>query len=113
MYVICIFLCFNDIDVCIGKSGVFVGRLRNSDIYRNLRAVTGGPELATTVRSMAKDYDLIVVGRDHGMASPDFTGVKEWMELPELGVIGDLLAVRDLKYKLSVLLVQQQQQQIA
>jgi len=34
----------------------------------------------------------------------------EWVELPELGVIGDLLAARDLSSKVSVLVVQQQQQ---
>ncbi|ESQ45930.1 hypothetical protein EUTSA_v10011078mg [Eutrema salsugineum] len=71
-------------------------------------SVTGGPELATTVRLLAEEYDLMVVGRDHGKASPDFSGLKEWMELPELGVIGDLLAVRDLKSRLSVLVVQHQ-----
>ncbi|KAG7559708.1 Cation/H+ exchanger [Arabidopsis thaliana x Arabidopsis arenosa] len=74
------------------------------------RIVTGGPEVATTVRSLSEDYDLMVVGRDHGMASPDFDGLKEWIELPELGVIGDLLAARDLDSRVNVLVVQQQQQ---
>ncbi|KAL1214840.1 Cation/H(+) antiporter 12 [Cardamine amara subsp. amara] len=74
------------------------------------RFVNGGPELATTVRLLSEDFDLMVVGRDHGMATPDFSGITEWIELPELGVIGDLLAAKDLNSRVSVLVVQQQQQ---
>ncbi|KAL1200886.1 Cation/H(+) antiporter 12 [Cardamine amara subsp. amara] len=74
------------------------------------RFVNGGPEVATTIRLLSKDFDLMVVGRDHGMATPDFSGLKEWIELPELGVIGDLLAATDLNSRVSVLVVQQQQQ---
>lgn len=75
------------------------------------RIVIDGPEVATTVRLLSEDYDLMVLGRDHGMATPDFDGLKEWIELPELGVIGDLLAAKDLNSRVSVLVVQQQQQQ--
>ncbi|EOA25184.1 hypothetical protein CARUB_v10018495mg [Capsella rubella] len=75
------------------------------------RIVTGGPEVATMVRLLSEEYDLMVLGRDHGTATPDFDGVKEWIELPELGVIGDLLAAKDLDSRVSVLVVQQQQQQ--
>ncbi|VVB10816.1 unnamed protein product [Arabis nemorensis] len=71
--------------------------------------LNSGPDVATTVRLISGEYDLIVVGRDHGEATPDFSGLTEWMELPELGVIGDLLAARDLKSTASVLVVQQQQ----
>ncbi|XP_010430977.1 PREDICTED: cation/H(+) antiporter 12-like [Camelina sativa] len=88
--------------------------LRNTEasncISYTERIVTGGPEVATTVRLLSEAYDLMVLGRDHGMAQPDFDGLKEWTELPELGVIGDLLAARDLDSRVSVLVVQQQQQ---
>ncbi|CAN8255062.1 unnamed protein product [Cochlearia groenlandica] len=73
------------------------------------RTVTGGPDLAITVRLLSREYDLMVVGRDHGTASPDFNGITEWIELRELGVIGDLLATKDLNSTASVLVVQQQQ----
>ncbi|KAF8083463.1 hypothetical protein N665_0771s0002 [Sinapis alba] len=82
----------------------------NINIAYTERIVTGGPEVPTTVRLLSEEYDLMVVGRNHGTSSPDFSGLIEWMELPELGVIGDLLAVRDLRSSVSVLIVQQQQQ---
>ncbi|CAA7025630.1 unnamed protein product [Microthlaspi erraticum] len=89
-----------------------IKELKNSETTNNFayieRNVHGGPEVATTVLFLAEEYDLMVVGRDHGMSSPDFSGLKEWIELPELGVIGDLLAVRDLRSRVSVLVVQQQ-----
>ncbi|XP_010536248.1 PREDICTED: cation/H(+) antiporter 10 [Tarenaya hassleriana] len=74
------------------------------------KVVNSGPEVARTVRGIGKDYDLMIVGRDHGEASPDFSGLEGWMEMPELGVIGDLLAARDLNSHVSVLVVQQQRQ---
>ncbi|XP_019090085.1 PREDICTED: cation/H(+) antiporter 9-like [Camelina sativa] len=73
------------------------------------KIVTGGPAVATTVRLVAKDNDLVIVGRGHDDESMDFTGLAEWMELPELGVIGDLLASKELRSRVSVLVVQQQQ----
>ncbi|ESQ37525.1 hypothetical protein EUTSA_v10002941mg [Eutrema salsugineum] len=73
------------------------------------RTMRGGPEVATTIRLLSQDYDLMVVGRDHSKAKPDFSGLTEWIELSELGVIGDLLAARDLENRVSVLVVQQQQ----
>ncbi|KAG2329959.1 hypothetical protein Bca52824_001139 [Brassica carinata] len=83
----------------------------NKNIAYTERIVTGGPEVATTVRLLSEEYDLMVVGRNHGLSSPDFSGLIEWMELPELGVIGDLLADRDLRSSVSVLVVQQQLQE--
>lgn len=74
------------------------------------KIVKGGPAVATTVRLMAEDNDLMIVGRDHDDDSLDFLGLAEWMELPELGIIGDLLASKDLRTRVSVLVVQQQQQ---
>ncbi|KAL9280312.1 Cation/H(+) antiporter 9 [Arabidopsis thaliana] len=74
------------------------------------KVVNGGPAVATTVRLVAEDHDLMIVGRDHEDYSLDLTGLAQWMELPELGVIGDLLASKDLRARVSVLVVQQQQQ---
>ncbi|VVB17232.1 unnamed protein product [Arabis nemorensis] len=74
------------------------------------KTVNDGPAVATTVRLLAEDNDLMIVGRDHDDELLDFSGLKEWMELPELGVVGDLLASKDLRTRVSVLVVQQQQQ---
>ncbi|KAF8111464.1 hypothetical protein N665_0075s0010 [Sinapis alba] len=41
------------------------------------KTFTDGPEVASTIRFLSKDYDLIVVGRNHGMAIPDFSGMTE------------------------------------
>ncbi|GMJ00813.1 ARABIDOPSIS THALIANA CATION/H+ EXCHANGER 3, cation/H+ exchanger 3 [Hibiscus trionum] len=67
-----------------------------------------GPEAARIVQSIADDYDLFIVGRRHGVDSVQTTGLSEWSELPELGVLGDLLASTDLSTGASVLVVQQQ-----
>ncbi|KFK27610.1 hypothetical protein AALP_AA8G406000 [Arabis alpina] len=75
------------------------------------KTVQGGPAVATTVRLLAEGNDLMIVGRDHDDALLDFSGLVEWMELPELGVVGDLLASKELRTRVSVLVVQQQQQQ--
>ncbi|CAN8244332.1 unnamed protein product [Cochlearia groenlandica] len=72
--------------------------------------VNGGPAVTTTVKLLSEDKDLMIVGRDHDDNVLDFSGLAEWMELPELGVIGDLLASKDLRTRVSVLVVQQQQQ---
>ncbi|EOA22938.1 hypothetical protein CARUB_v10003674mg [Capsella rubella] len=74
------------------------------------KIVNSGPAVATTVNLVAEDNDLMIVGRDHDDDSLDFKGLAEWMELPELGVIGDLLASKELRTRVSVLVVQQQQQ---
>ncbi|KAG7633329.1 Cation/H+ exchanger [Arabidopsis suecica] len=82
----------------------------NKDIDYIERIVTSSVEVVKAVQLLAEEYDLMVVGRDHDMTSQDLSGLMEWVELPELGVIGDLLAARDLSSKVSVLVVQQQQQ---
>ncbi|KAF5744763.1 putative monovalent cation:proton antiporter [Tripterygium wilfordii] len=70
--------------------------------------VKDGPETALIIREMAEEYDLIIVGRRHGVECPQTTGLAEWSEFPELGVIGDLLASPDLNIRASVLIIQQQ-----
>lgn len=91
----------NDLKETYASSGNFV--------YAE-KIVNGGPAVATAVRLAAEDYDLMIVGRGRDDDLLDVSGLAEWMELPELGVIGDLLACKDLKTRVSVLVVQQQQQ---
>lgn len=69
-----------------------------------------GSETAEIVRSIGDEYDLIIVGRRDGVDSPQTSGLMEWNEFPELGIIGDMLASADTQFKASTLVVQQQQQ---
>ncbi|GMG98206.1 hypothetical protein Nepgr_000046 [Nepenthes gracilis] len=71
-----------------------------------------GAETALRLRSMVGDYNLIVVGRRYNLDSPQTSGLMEWVEIRELGIIGDLLSSPDLHCKTSILVVQQQQQWI-
>lgn len=74
------------------------------------KIIKGGPAVTTAVRMAAEENDLMIVGRDHDEDSLDYSGLVDWMELPELGVIGDLLASKELETRVSVLVVKQQQQ---
>jgi len=42
------------------------------------------------------DYDLILAGRCHETEPEALSNVSEWMNLPELGPIGDILASEDI-----------------
>lgn len=73
------------------------------------KAVAGGPDTARIIHSMVNEYNLIIVGRRDNMESPQTSGLKEWSEFPELGILGDLFASADYSGRCSVLVVQQQQ----
>lgn len=66
-------------------------------------------ELATAVRGLGNRYDLIIVGKHHD-DSAFFHGLGEWIDCPELGIIGDILAASESEdlQRASVLVVQQQ-----
>lgn len=87
-------------------------KLSGAAIAGNLRfreeRVEDGPELALRVRSLEEAYDLIIVGRRHGGDSRMLAGLTEWVEFPELGPVGDILASADINRPVSVLVVQQQ-----
>ncbi|MBA0708362.1 hypothetical protein Golax_023493 [Gossypium laxum] len=67
-----------------------------------------GSQTIKLVRSIANDYDLMIVGRHYGVESVLLEGLSEWSEFPELGIVGDLFASMDLNSRVSVLVVQQQ-----
>ncbi|KAI4379171.1 hypothetical protein MLD38_005501 [Melastoma candidum] len=71
--------------------------------------VEDGPETAKLVREMVYEFNLVIVGRRYGVECAVTSGLQEWAELPELGVLGDLLASSDLDTKASALVIQQQQ----
>ncbi|KAK7315154.1 hypothetical protein VNO77_33687 [Canavalia gladiata] len=72
------------------------------------KIVKDGPETALVIRSLAIEYDLIIVGRQAGIETPQTSGLLQWSEYPELGVLGDLLASTDAAGKASVFVIQQQ-----
>ncbi|KAH9714170.1 Cation/H(+) antiporter 3 [Citrus sinensis] len=68
-----------------------------------------GPETTVIIRSMVNEFDLILVGRRYNLESQQTSGLKEWSEFPELGILGDLLASVEFSGRCSTLVVQQQQ----
>ncbi|XP_031384632.1 cation/H(+) antiporter 4-like [Punica granatum] len=71
--------------------------------------VRDGPQSALLIRSMVDEFDLIMVGRRYGMECTQTSGLGDWNEVDELGVLGDLLASADLHTDASLLVVQRQQ----
>ncbi|KAI4332055.1 hypothetical protein L6164_016994 [Bauhinia variegata] len=69
--------------------------------------VNNGEQTVAAIRSMNSGHDLLIVGRGQDIVSPLTSGLTDWSECPELGVIGDLLASSDFATTASVLVVQQ------
>ncbi|CAJ2668218.1 unnamed protein product [Trifolium pratense] len=67
-----------------------------------------GSQTACFLREIVNEHDYFIVGRRHGIRSPQTDGLSEWSEFPELGAIGDFLASPDLNSCASVMVVQQQ-----
>ncbi|KAK4784245.1 hypothetical protein SAY86_018613 [Trapa natans] len=86
--------------------------VKMNEAGRNVRyrreMVHDGPETALLVRTMANEFDLVMVGRRYGMECTQTSGLAHWIEVSELGVLGDLLASPDLHTDSSVLVIQQQ-----
>ncbi|CAN0887983.1 Cation/H(+) antiporter 4 [Linum grandiflorum] len=72
--------------------------------------VEDGHQTAMAIRSRAENHDLFLVGRRQNgdVESPQTVGLDQWSEFPELGVVGDLLASKNMKTKGGVLIMQQQ-----
>ncbi|KAK4489314.1 hypothetical protein RD792_005118 [Penstemon davidsonii] len=81
--------------------------LGNQNFIFQEQVVKDGVGLATSLRGLESNFDLIIVGRHH-QASGILMGLGAWSECPELGVIGDILASPDFGSTASVLVVQQQ-----
>ncbi|KAE8724257.1 Detected protein of unknown function [Hibiscus syriacus] len=65
-----------------------------------------GKELTVTLKEMENKFELFIVGRREGLKSSIRTELHDMIECPELGVIGDLLALSDSATS-SVLVVKQ------
>lgn len=70
--------------------------------------VEEGFETLRIINAIANDFDLFLAGRRHEGCLHVLQGLGEWIEIEELGVVGDLLASDDFKSRASVLVIQQQ-----
>ncbi|KAF3774655.1 hypothetical protein EJ110_NYTH52643 [Nymphaea thermarum] len=68
--------------------------------------VSCGPETVALIQSMSQDHELFIVGRCQPTINLGIiSGMEEWHEFPELGLMGDLLVSPDFPV-VSVLVVQ-------
>ncbi|CAN0888381.1 Cation/H(+) antiporter 4 [Linum grandiflorum] len=70
--------------------------------------VRDGSDTSRIVHSLGDGFDLVIVGRRHEDDMEALSGLATWSELPELGVVGDILAGAEMNSSVSVLVVQQQ-----
>lgn len=71
------------------------------------KLVESSAETVAALRKMDGMYSLFLVGRGRRSMSPLVMGLSEWVECPELGPVGDLLASSDFTVHGSVLVLQQ------
>jgi hypothetical protein len=72
------------------------------------KVVNNGEETVSVISAMDNSYDLYIVGKGTGKVSPRLlSGLSEWSDCPELGVIGDVLLSSTFALQASVLVVQQ------
>ncbi|KAJ4718057.1 Cation/H(+) antiporter like [Melia azedarach] len=84
--------------------------VKNSEYIKyEKHIVSDGSETVKIVLSMVNVYNLIIVGRRYQMESPQTSCLQDWCEFPELGILGDFLASKDVGGKCSALIIQQQQ----
>ncbi|GMP84962.1 hypothetical protein CsSME_00038291 [Camellia sinensis var. sinensis] len=75
--------------------------------YREV-IVKDGTNTMEVLHSLDDQYDLILVGRRLDSESPLVAGLADWSFVPELGIIGDILASSDMECNASMLVLQQQ-----
>ncbi|CAL2232805.1 unnamed protein product [Prunus armeniaca] len=68
-----------------------------------------GPQTVAILRNIVNQYELLVVGRRKNMDTSQTSGLDEWSEFPELGIVGDMIASDDFRCRCSILVVQKQQ----
>ncbi|OIV95067.1 hypothetical protein TanjilG_10887 [Lupinus angustifolius] len=82
--------------------------LNNGVVYKEV-VVRNGEETIAGIQAMNDgSYDLWIVGRKQGINPIFITGLSEWSENEELGLIGDFVSSPDFYGSASVLVVQQQ-----
>ena len=61
-------------------------------IYYKKETVRDGVDTRHVIHKMADKFDLVTMGKYHEPDSLVTSGLREWSESPELGVLGDMLA---------------------
>ncbi|XP_047148703.1 cation/H(+) antiporter 4-like, partial [Vigna umbellata] len=87
------------------------GKVGETNVNYIEKIVQDGPETALVIRKLGKEYDLIIVGRQAGIETPQTSGLLQWSEYPELGVLGDFVASTDAAGKATVFVMQQQRRE--
>ncbi|KAF5746339.1 Cation proton exchanger [Tripterygium wilfordii] len=92
-------------DDCINKFRFRT--MSNPNIKYVERQSSSGEETVTTIRTMFNDYEMYIVGRGQGSASPLTSGLSDsdWNDCAELGPIGD--SIVSLAEQSTVLVIQQ------
>uniref|UniRef100_A0A7N0UR47 Cation/H+ exchanger domain-containing protein n=1 Tax=Kalanchoe fedtschenkoi TaxID=63787 RepID=A0A7N0UR47_KALFE len=67
-------------------------------------------ETLSTLQALARQYELIIVGKGGGLNSVLTIGMRDWEQCPELGPIGDILSSTHFSQAGSVLIIQQHDQ---
>ncbi|XP_074293909.1 cation/H(+) antiporter 14-like [Silene latifolia] len=89
----------------------FLASTRNkSNVIFKQTIVEDGVGTIQIIRSIEEHVDLVLVGRYHDPKMLAITGLMDWSQWPELGAIGAMLTTWDFQF--SVLVIQQQQEQI-
>jgi Kef-type K+ transport system membrane component KefB len=101
--------CIEELEDLMVNGDELLQEMKNAESVRYQQIFTkDGSQTASFLREIANQHDYFIVGRRHGIRSPQTDGLSEWSEFPELGVIGDFLAAPDLNSCASVMVVQQQ-----
>ncbi|XP_025011987.2 cation/H(+) antiporter 15 isoform X1 [Ricinus communis] len=69
--------------------------------------VMDGTGTISVIRSMEDQYDLVIMGRHHEKRSQLLSGLTDWNDHKELGIIGDFCASAQLMRNTTILVVQQ------
>ncbi|XP_024039308.1 cation/H(+) symporter 13 [Citrus clementina] len=77
----------------------------NKIIFRE-EIVKDGIGTTQVIQAFAETFDLFIVGKNHDPCCKATLGLSEWIEYPELGILGDTLVNSNDEF--SVLVVQQQ-----
>ena len=84
----------------------FKAMCNDSVIYLE-KVVNNGEEILRTTKEMFDYYDLYIVGRGQGVASPFTSGLSEWSDCKDLGVLGEALSTSEFARNASILVIQQ------
>lgn len=68
--------------------------------------MSDGLETVAALREIIDMYSLFIIGKGGQGNSPLTTGMSDWEECPELGLVGDLMQSSEMNIKGSILVIQ-------